>query len=412
MKQRAQFISLIKRTVQWRGLLARSLQHHGKKESRKLALCIVEGLVFLKHAQHCRLEPARGISNLLLGTDVAGKLLAAFAIVGVRYHSSVFAISALRSSPRFERALRDVIEKINAERIGHFAPPILGEIYASDVDIARHEVYQTPDFISDYLVRTTLRPLLQKRKLPVVLDPACGAGAFPLKAFGHILRARPKLSLKQRQRMLLTCIHGVDIDAFGVELAKLSLLLALFAGTSPRPNVAVPDLSGNIRCGNTLAEKQRTRQRFDAVLVNPPFVNIRTLARGEARALARRYACARGAYDLYVVFLEQSLRDLKAGGRLGAIVPSSWFSWPFAKECRRMLLGETRIESITDISPLCVFSKTHVYPTILVCENAPSERAHTIDVFEVFSPADLLGKRPTRLRQHALSARAGFDLYI
>jgi len=415
--RRAQDIALIKRTVQWRGLLARSLPHHGKSDARKLALCIVEGLVFLKLAQHCKLEPARGISNLLVGVDAAKKLLAAFVIAGTRYHSSVFAIATLKTSPRFERSLRDVIRKISIARIGHLAPSMLGEIYASDVDIARHEVHQTPDFISEYLVRTTLRPLLARRKLPVVLDPACGAGAFPLKTFAHILRARPpNLTLKQRQRVLLTSIHGVDIDAFGVELAKLSLLLALFsirgAGTSPLPNAAVPDLSGNIRCGNTLTEKQSARRSFDAVLVNPPFINIRAFTRGESRALAKRYACARGAYDLYVVFLEQGLRDLKAGGRLGSIVPSSWISWPFAKACRRMLLGETRIESITDISPLCVFSKTHVYPTILVCENAPSAKAHTIDVFEVFSPTDLLpGKRPTRLVQRALNARSGFRLY-
>jgi len=411
MRQRdARDLALLKRTVQWRGLLERSLPRHTPSAARKLALSIVEGLVFLKLAQSCKLEPARGVSGLLAGTSASDNLLAAFALARIRYHSAVFDITTLRASPRFERKLRSVVGKIATARLASVAPSMLGRIYESDAAGTRKGVFFTPDFISDYLVSRTLQPLLLQRKSPVVLDPACGAGAFPLRMFAHILRARPpNLTLRQKQRVLLASVHGVDIDAFGVEVAKLSLLLALHAGASRRAN-SVPDLSSNIRCANSLDAGNRAI--FDAVIVNPPFVNIRELKRAESRDLARRFSSARGPCDLYVVFLEQGLRVLKPGGRLGSIVPSTWTHLRYAENCRRMLLAGTRIESITDISPLCSFSKTDTYPYILVCDNAPSERAHAIEVFEVFSRADLKpGKRPTRLVQRALDARAGIQLY-
>ena len=70
-----------------------------------------------------------------------------------------------------------------------------------------------------------------------------------------------RLTTAERKRILLNSIYGVDIDPQAVEVTKLSLLLKVLEGESGETLMnqlklfherALPDLSGNIRCGNSL----------------------------------------------------------------------------------------------------------------------------------------------------------------
>ncbi|HET55719.1 MAG TPA: restriction endonuclease subunit M, partial [Ignavibacteria bacterium] len=121
-----------------------------------------------------------------------------------------------------------------------------------------------------------------------VLDPACGSGSFLIGAYQYLLDWHIKLytvetqhvvSLRkdspvyqtkdgeyrltttEKKRILLNNIYGVDIDSQAVEVTKLSLLLkvlegetdeSLFTQISLFRQRALPDLSSNIKCGNSL----------------------------------------------------------------------------------------------------------------------------------------------------------------
>jgi len=70
-----------------------------------------------------------------------------------------------------------------------------------------------------------------------------------------------KLTTAERKRILLNSIYGVDIDPQAVEVTKLSLLLKVLEGESKQSlekqlllyhERALPDLAGNIKCGNSL----------------------------------------------------------------------------------------------------------------------------------------------------------------
>ena len=154
-------------------------------------------------------------------------------------------------------------------------------------------VYYTPAYIVDYIVAHTVGRLLDG-KTPAhvaklrILDPACGSGSFLLGAYEYLLRwhrdwyvaddaekhARsrsPKLyrgpagdwrlTTAEKKRILLNNIYGVDIDPQAVEVTKLSLLLKVLEGESGETLAnqlrifhqrALPDLEGNIKCGNSL----------------------------------------------------------------------------------------------------------------------------------------------------------------
>ncbi|MFP4529586.1 MAG: Eco57I restriction-modification methylase domain-containing protein, partial [Candidatus Kapaibacterium sp.] len=156
-------------------------------------------------------------------------------------------------------------------------------------------VYYTPTYIVDYIVRNTVGKLLEGKtpdeasRLRIV-DPACGSGSFLLGAYQRLLDwhleqysakpekymkgAEPKiydaadkdyrLTTAEKKRILLNNIYGVDIDSQAVEVTKLSLLLKVLEDETReslgltrqfRINFkmrALPDLSANIKCGNSL----------------------------------------------------------------------------------------------------------------------------------------------------------------
>ncbi|MFP4396175.1 MAG: type I restriction endonuclease, partial [Anaerolineales bacterium] len=169
-------------------------------------------------------------------------------------------------------------------------------------------VYYTPTYIVDYIVAHTVGRLVERRSwrevrgldargarryAPLrVVDPACGSGTFLLQAYQFLLdwylaqyvdegaeiharagRLRAiigggaeswRLTTEERKEILLTHIYGVDIDPQAVEVTKLSLLLkvlegedAVSLGTQLKMSLAgearvLPDLTANIRCGNSL----------------------------------------------------------------------------------------------------------------------------------------------------------------
>ena len=151
-------------------------------------------------------------------------------------------------------------------------------------------IYYTPQFIVDYIVKNTVGELC-KGKTPKkvsklrILDPACGSGSFLLGAYTYLLKwhrdyyskAKDKkrlkdmiyqgkggewiLTVKEKKRILLNNIYGVDIDFQAVNVTKLSLLLKVLEGESKDVieaqqklyrERALPDLGDNIKCGNSL----------------------------------------------------------------------------------------------------------------------------------------------------------------
>ncbi len=154
-------------------------------------------------------------------------------------------------------------------------------------------VFYTPTYIVDYIVKNTVGKLLEGKNPKTaerlrILDPACGSGSFLLGAYQCVLdwhlkwytennpekHAKNKkpilyqgqggawhLTTAERKRILLNNIYGVDIDIQAVEVTKLSLLLKVLEDeTGETLNYqfklfherALPNLGGNIKCGNSL----------------------------------------------------------------------------------------------------------------------------------------------------------------
>lgn len=298
-------------------------------------------------------------------------------------------------------------------------------------------IYYTPTYIVDYIVKHTVGKILegktpkQAAKLKI-LDPACGSGSFLIAAYQHLLdwhldkyvkegpekhkkqlyqgqRGGWRLTSAERKRILLNNIHGVDIDSQAVEVTKLSLLLKVLEGESDEVlkrqlmlfhERALPDLGGNIKCGNSLIgpdfydnqqmslldeeEKyrinvfdwkaefpeifNRKNPGFDAVIGNPPWgAEI-----GQAQRIWLRAKYPGVAdFESSQYFLIRTIFLLGDKGVLGMIIPNTFALNVLAGRSRQRILESTSVSVILDLSHVDVFAGPKVRSIIMVLSRSP-----------------------------------------
>jgi len=123
----------------------------------------------------------------------------------------------------------------------------------------------------------------------------------------------------------------------------------------------------------SLDGRPRDDAGFDAVIGNPPYVRIQELGRELAAYCRRRYAFARGSFDVYVPFLERSLELLARSGRLGFIVPSKLLKLDYGQGLRARLAEAGLVEEIVDFGDAQLFPGATNYTCILVLDRIGRE---------------------------------------
>jgi len=318
------------------------------------------------------------------------------------------------------------------------------EITAKKQRRKEHGIYYTPKFVTNYIVKETVGRFLKERSYDEilnikVLDPACGSGSFLIRAYDELLnyhayqRGKPVAELDQWERLpiLTGNIFGVDLDMQAIEIARLNLLLRSLARRE-----TLPSLADNIRQGNSLISGTEEELKgyfgdnwrdkkpfnweqdfkdimandgFDIVIGNPPYVRIQTLPRDEADYYREFYQSAFGSFDIYILFLEQTIRLLKPGGRLGFITSGKFLKADYGKKIQQILRNECTVESIIDLSAQQVFAEATTYPVIMVLKKGTEEKPlrytfipKDIDLSKTAQPIDISVLPTTTTNQEAV----------
>jgi len=383
-------------------------------------------------------EPPDALTPRLIVDDKVIKpiLENLYFVNGSPYHFGVLPVEILGTV--YERFLGKVI-RLTA---GHQAKVE----YKPDVRKAGG-VYYTPTYIVNHIVQnsvgrqiTGLSPkALQgsKGESPyAVLDMACGSGSFLIGAYQCLLdhylnwylanqpqkhskalfrdsKNAWRLTISERKRILTSHIFGVDIDPQAVEVTKLSLLLKAFEGENDSSLAiqmklfeerALPNLSNNIKCGNSLIasdfsvlSEDLLRIRafdwpvqfpvimhsggFDAIIGNPPYIRPHKMDDDVKKYFWNHLKTFIAKSDIYSCFMERAIALLKPKGYLSFIVPHTWTSLESFEAIRRKLAIGTEVLNLVQL-PKKVFQDATV-ETCIFCVRKPLKQVSKAQKIQV-----------------------------
>ena len=175
----------------------------------------------------------------------------------------------------------------------------------------RGQYYTNSKIVDDMLARVTLG------KDKSFCDPCCGTGAFLMNVKAD--------SLSQ--------LYGADIDEVAVMIAKANLI-ALYPDDATYPQIYCEDyLEDSLFSAGKLSGK-----RFDYIYTNPPWGVCKTYPYSSDVILSGERSS---------LFFVKAFGQLKAGGSLNFLLPSSLLKVKAHSDFRSFVLRKTRMEEIT-----------------------------------------------------------------
>jgi len=216
--------------------------------------------------------------------------------------------------------------------------------------------------------------ILNPKEHEKVLDPADGTGGFLVATLAHRLRqlraeykrdvsdSTQESILDRLRDYAKKNIFGADFDPFLVRASTMNILMAanIEGNIFYMDSLAFP--RGHLP-GNDQAKRQVPFGSVDVLMTNPPFgseIPITEKAILDNHQLAKRWTrddngqwseqiATQNAVAPEVLFIEQSIRWLKPGGRMGIVVPNGILGNPGDEYIRRWILRQCWVLACVEI---------------------------------------------------------------
>ena len=221
------------------------------------------------------------------------------------------------------------------------------------------------DFILDLTGYTSDKPLHKLR----LLEPSFGDGDFLFPAIDRLLSAW-KASGKTTHPLetLGGCVRAVELHRDTFARTSAALVARLTSnGIAARIAEAIAKrwlLQGDF----LLADLP---EAFDVVIGNPPYVRQEMIPGVLLAEYRSRYATMYDRADLYIPFIERSLRLLDKGGVLGFICADRWMKNRYGGPLRAMVAKDFHLKVHVDMTDTPAFlSDVIAYPAITIIMRA------------------------------------------
>lgn len=244
--------------------------------------------------------------------------------------------------------LRDVVNKVNAiDFTSSDDIHTMAHLYESMLREMRDAAGDSGEF---YTPRPVIRFMVQQvdPKLgETVLDPATGTGGFLVETLEHVAS---QVRTTQQRRALHEGLRGVEKKPLPYLLGMMNLVLH---------GVSQP----NIVRGNALAQPITSigkSARVDVVLTNPPFGGE------EEKSIQANFPAGLQTAETAWLFIQLVVRQLKAGGRCGIVVPNGvLFADGVGARIKQQLMSECDLHTVVRL-PNGVFAPYTIIPSNLL----------------------------------------------
>ena len=202
----------------------------------------------------------------------------------------------------------------------------------------------------------------------LVIDPACGSGGFLVESLRHMWKNLDQQAkdfgwsdLALNEEKTATAIHkirGIEKDNFLSKVAKAYMAI-------------IGDGKGGIFCENSLDKpsnwKPKTRQnvnlgQYDVLLTNPPFgkdIKVEGSEILNQYDLGYKWKSAGKTFEKtnklktvetpQIIFIERCLQLLKDGGRMGIVLPETFFHAPRSRYVLHKMLENNNLTWVIDL---------------------------------------------------------------
>ena len=235
----------------------------------------------------------------------------------------------------------------------------------------------TPAAVVDYMldaVEVDLgRTLSYKDR---VLEPSAGDGAFVLPLVDHIVRSLPQGSwnapsleasllafeTNPHYAATLRTVIGARLREAGCPAARMAELISAWIREE---DFLVAEIDG----------------WFDAVVGNPPYVRYDAIGADLVATYQRTYPTFRGRCDLYVPFIERSLRLLAPAGAFCFICSNRFVKSEYGRRLRALISGGFHTALYLNLEHADVFGHgVAAYPAILLVDRHCGKPTHAASV--------------------------------
>jgi len=293
------------------------------------------------------------------------------------------------------KELVNVLKRYDFSKLGY---DVIGRIFERLIpQDERHNLGQyftNPDIV-DLILRFCLH-----REDDKILDPACGAGTFLVRAYQH----KKIMNQRKPHEEILDTLWGVDIAKFPAHLSTINLAINDLGVDKNYPNILQDDFFA-LLVGDEgfdpekwrkarartlgLQEREVTYPRwFDAVVGNPPYTRQEEISeispedteyKGDLikKALlvnGKRIAEIGKRAGIHAYFFVHGTKFLKDGGYFGFIVSNSWLDVDYGKGLQEFFLNNYKVVSIIESKVERWFEEADINTCIVILQRCREKK--------------------------------------
>jgi type I restriction enzyme M protein len=289
-----------------------------------------------------------------------------------------------------------VLRQYDFSKLRDIIGPIFERLIPTDERHNLGQYFTNPDVV-DIILRFCLKQDDDK-----ILDPACGAGTFLVRAYQHKKLANQRLS----HEGILDTLWGNDIAKFPAHLSTINLAIRDLGVDKNYPNILQEDFFNLLSTegGFELPEKWRkTRAKtlgvkerevtyprwFDCIVGNPPYTRQeempeiapkikeykeRLIDKALKDIKGKRIAEISKRAGIHAYFFVHGMKFLRDGGRFGFIVSNSWLDVDYGKGLQEFFLNNYKIIAIIESKVERWFEQADVNTCIVILEKCKDKK--------------------------------------
>jgi len=249
------------------------------------------------------------------------------------------------------------------------------DIYSRE-ELKNNGIFYTPKFLAEYFIKKTISYYGVSTDIKTVADPACGDSIL-LRSFAQELidsesESKPLfLGFDKDKEAIAVSSNKFNVEELNKFETKFIKTDALFPVKKKTP----------IKGWNDMRRRLNIKNGFDIIVSNPPWgAELNGYSDG---VLSSNFSLAKGQFDVYDLFVEIILNNLKEGGIYGLILPDSIFSQEQI-ELRHLLSKNTSLQLVARLGEK-IFPEIHRACVIIIGKNSLPEESHLVDCFRLSS---------------------------